>query len=134
MPPSHHHASGAAQHATHRERPHAEIGEQLGPLHLRDDAAVLGQMAGDQVWRDGIGAEHAAIEHPPCPAGSHAPAGRLPQALHLPIHGRRQFRHGAPDAHHDVRRHLMHDKSVHRLPFPPGMPIVRPDQPKEAGR
>ena len=134
MPPSHHHASRAAQHAAHRERPHAKLGEQPGLLHLRDNTAVLGQMAGDQAWGDDIGAEHAAVEHPPRPAGSHAPAGRLPQTFHLPVHGRRQFRHGARDAHHDVRRHLMHDKSVHRLPFLPGMPIVRPDQPKEAVR
>ena len=115
--PSHHDSSRAAQHAAHRERPHAEFGEQLGPLHLRDDAAVLGQMAGHELRGDGIGTEHAAVEHPSRPAGGHALAGRSPEAFHFPVHRGRQLRHCAPDPHHDIRRHLMHDKSVHCLPF-----------------
>jgi hypothetical protein len=45
---------------------------------LRDDAAVFGQMAGDQVRCDGISAEHKAIEHPPGPARSHPLHRNLP--------------------------------------------------------
>ena len=77
-------------------------------------------MAGDQVRRDCVGAEHSTIEQPSRPAGSHALAGRLPQALHLQVHGRRQCRHGPLNACHNVRRHLVHDKSGrHCLSFLP---------------
>ena len=91
-------------------------------------------MAGDQISGKSIDAEHPAIEQPPCPVCCRPLARRLPEPFHFLIQSPWQIRHLAHDTHRDIRRHFVHDKSVHAFPSRLCTPIVRPNQPKEAGQ
>jgi hypothetical protein len=117
MSSTHYNAARAAYYPTYREGAQAEFGEQFRPLHLRDHAAILGQVAGDAKWSDGISAKHTTVEHRACPAGGDPSGCCLPEALDFAINDPWQFGHGAPNAHRNVLDDIVGNKSVHRLPF-----------------
>jgi hypothetical protein len=126
-PSADHDAVGAAQDPAYRHRANAEMGEQGGSLHLRNNTAELRHVADDFGRGDRIDAEHLAVEQSPGAAGGH-PVGRgAIQGFHGRIQICGERRHGAGHAHPELVGQLMHGEFAHRSTLLAGE-VCNPDR------
>ena len=79
-------AVGSMDHAADREGAGTDEVDEIGAVHLRDDAAEFGPMAANQARRDDIGTEDPAVEQ----RTVHADLRLRPDAVDLAVERRRQ--------------------------------------------